>query len=130
MASETLERGRKVRTEMMGSAYVEASLEGEPFDLALQEVMTEFAYGMIWTRPGLSRRDRSMITIAMLCALNRPQQLTGHIEAAIRNGLDIDEVKEIFLHAMVYCGAPAAVSAFKLAEQVLGRQSTPGTAAE
>lgn len=117
--------GLNIRKEVMGRSHVEKVLEGaSEFTRPLQELITKYAWGEVWSRSGLDRRTRSMLNLAMLTALNRPQELAGHIKGAIRNGVSEDEIKEVLLQGMIYCGAPAAQEAFRVAEEVL-RESDP-----
>ncbi len=112
--------GMKVRREVLGDAYVDKAEQGRtPLTDEFQDLITRYAWGEIWTRPGLDRRTRSCITVAMLVALNRNEELALHIRAALRNGVTEDELKEILLQTTVYCGVPAANSAFAVAATVL-----------
>lgn len=113
------ERGLKTRREVLGSDYVDASLKrADDFDMAMQRLATEFCWDGIWNRPGLDRRTRSMLNLAMIAALNRPHELKLHVRAAITNGLTKDEIREIFLQASIYCGVPAGIDAFRTAKEV------------
>lgn len=114
------ERGMKVRREVLGDAHVDAATEGTtPFTADLQDLITRYAWGEIWARPGLDRKTRSCITLTALVALGRDHELAMHVRAALRNGLTADEIKEVLLQSAVYCGVPAANSAFAIAQQVL-----------
>lgn len=111
------DRGLKVRKEVLGAAYVDAALENATsFTEDFQSFITECAWGSVWGRPGLDRKTRSMVTIAMLAALGQHEELTLHVRATARTGVSRDEVKEILLQAAVYAGVPAANSAFRCAE--------------
>ncbi|HXB04270.1 MAG TPA: 4-carboxymuconolactone decarboxylase [Candidatus Angelobacter sp.] len=111
--------GMKVRREVLGDAYVDQAEAGRtPLTEEFQDLITRYAWGEIWTRPGLERHTRSCITVAMLVALNRNEELALHIRAALRNGVTEDELKEILLQTAIYCGVPAANSAFGVAAQV------------
>lgn len=113
------ERGLKTRREVLGAEYVDASLQrADEFDSAMQRLTTEFCWDGIWNRPGLDRRTRSMLNLAMIAALNRPHELKLHVRGAITNGLTKDEIREIFLQAAVYCGVPAGIDAFRTAKEV------------
>jgi 4-carboxymuconolactone decarboxylase len=114
------ERGMKVRREVLGDAHVDRALEraGEQTH-EFQEFVTRYAWGEIWTRPGLDRRTRSCIALTALVALGRLDELELHIHAARRNGLTHDEIKEVLLQCAVYCGVPAANSAFAVFQRVL-----------
>jgi len=119
MPSQLHERGLAMRKKVLGAAHVERTLASvDPYTEPLQEVVNEFVWGAVWARPGLEPRIRSMLTISMLTALNRPPELKTHIRAALGNGVTREEVSEILLHAMVYCGAPAAVDAFRCMREV------------
>ena len=118
--SELFQKGLKVRREVLGKDYVDASLaKADDFLMAFQNITTEMCWGYAWTRPGLDRRTRSMLNLAMLTALNKPAELKLHVKGALTNGLTVDEIKEILLHATVYCGIPAGLEAFKAAHEVL-----------
>jgi 3-oxoadipate enol-lactonase/4-carboxymuconolactone decarboxylase len=113
-------RGLSVRRAVLGDEHVERALRSRtPFDREFQDLLTRYAWGEIWTRPGLPRRTRSLITLAAMVALNRSEELRLHLRAALRNGVTRDEIKEVLLQMAVYCGLPAANSAFHLASEVL-----------
>jgi 3-oxoadipate enol-lactonase/4-carboxymuconolactone decarboxylase len=110
----------KVRREVLGGAHVDAAIEQTTeFTADFQELITRYAWGEIWSRPGLDRKTRSAITLTALIALNHHEELGMHVRAALRNGLSRDEIKEVLLHAAIYCGVPAANRAFAIAGQVL-----------
>ena len=110
----------RVRREVLGDEHVDRAVAGTTdFTRDFQDLITRYAWGEIWTRPGLDRKTRSCITIAALMALGRDHELEMHIRAALRNGLAPDEIKEVLLHSAVYCGVPAANSAFAIAQRVL-----------
>lgn len=114
------ESGLKVRRAVLGDAHVDRSLANlTPFNAPFQDLITRYAWGEIWDRPGLSRHTRSLLTLAMLVALNRGDELRMHIRAALRNGVTAEEIQEVFLQCAIYCGVPAANEAFHLAEDVL-----------
>jgi 4-carboxymuconolactone decarboxylase len=116
---ELFDRGLKVRREVLGEQYVDAALgNADAFDMPLQEMVTEYGWGGVWSRPGLDRRTRSLLTLAMLTMLNRPHELRAHLRGAINNGATKSEVAEVFLHAGVYCGMPAAIDGFRVAKEV------------
>ncbi len=121
MTDDAYERGMEVRREVLGEAHVDRSLEraGE-HTREFQELITKYAWGEIWTRPGLDRRTRSCITMTALVALGRFDELELHIRGAQRNGLADDEIKEVLLQTAIYCGVPAANSAFHVFQRVLG----------
>lgn len=113
------EQGMAVRRAVLGDAHVDKSLaSANDFNREFLELITRYAWGEIWTRPGLPRRIRSLIVIATMVALNRTEELRMHIRAAFNNGVTRDEVKEVLLQAAIYCGVPAANSAFHVAEAV------------
>jgi 4-carboxymuconolactone decarboxylase len=119
MASELFERGLKNRKEVLGAAHVERSLAGaDDFTRPYQELVTEYCWGAVWGRPGLDRKTRSLLNLAMLTALNREDEFKLHVRAAFRNGVTREEICEVLLQAMIYCGVPAANSAFKQAREV------------
>jgi 3-oxoadipate enol-lactonase/4-carboxymuconolactone decarboxylase len=112
-------RGLAVRRAVLGEAYVERTLRGRSsFNREFQDLLTRYAWGEIWTRPGLPRRTRSLITLAAMVALDRGEELGLHLRAALRNGVSREEIKEVLLQMAVYCGLPAANSAFFLAAEV------------
>ena len=113
------ERGLKVRREVLGEAYVNQAIEGaDEFSRPLQEYLTAHAWAASWARPGLEHKTRSMLNLAMLTALNRGHELKIHIGGALNNGVTKEEIREIFIHAAVYCGAPAAMESFRIAREV------------
>ena len=115
------EEGMKIRRSVLGEEHVAHARANEnDFNSAFQNLITRYAWGEIWTRPGLDRKTRSLVTIGMLVALNRPEELRLHLRAAKNNGVTADEIKEVLLHSAIYCGVPAANSAFHLAEEILG----------
>jgi 4-carboxymuconolactone decarboxylase len=112
--------GMKTRREVLGDAHVDkAEATKTPFNEEFQDLITRYAWGEIWTRPGLARHTRSLITIAMMVALNRTEELRLHLRAAANNGVTREEIKEVLLQCAVYCGVPAANSAFHMAAEVL-----------
>jgi 4-carboxymuconolactone decarboxylase len=116
---ERYKEGMTVRRAVLGDAHVDRTLQNaNEFTQEFQDFITRYAWGEIWTRPGLPRHSRSLITIAMLVALNRADELRMHIRAAFRNGVTRDEIKEVLLQSAIYCGVPAANSAFHAAEAV------------
>ena len=118
--NEADDRGMQVRREVLGDEHVDRALERATEHTAeFQDFITRYAWGEIWTRPGLDRRTRSCITLAALVALGRFEELELHIRAARRNGVTPEEIKEVLLHCAVYCGVPAANSAFAVFQRVL-----------
>jgi 4-carboxymuconolactone decarboxylase len=109
-----------VRRAVLGADYVDGSLaKANDFTMAFQHITTEWCWGYAWTRDGLSRKTRSMLNLAMLTALNRSAEIKLHVKGALANGVTVEEIKEVLLHATVYCGIPAGLDAFKAANQVL-----------
>lgn len=118
--SKLFEQGVKIRREVLGPEYVDRSLDqANGFMMAFQNITTEMCWGYAWARPGLPRKTRSMLNLAMLTALNRSAEIKLHVKGALNNGLSVEEIKEVLLHATVYCGIPAGLDAFKAANQVL-----------
>lgn len=115
--------GMKVRREVLGDEHVDRASAGAT-DLTrdFQELITTYAWGEIWTRPGLDRRSRSMITLTALIARGHHEELAMHLRAALRNGLTVDEIKEVLLQSAIYCGVPDANTAFRVAQQVLAEE--------
>jgi len=127
MSKEQFEIGLATRREVLGNEYVDRALaSADEFSRPLQELVTEFAWGTVWQRPGLPRRDRSLMTVVMLVALNRPHELRLHLRGALNNGLSREEIREALLHAAVYCGMPAAVDAFRAAREVFAELDAAG----
>jgi 3-oxoadipate enol-lactonase/4-carboxymuconolactone decarboxylase len=119
MTDDRYERGMGVRREVLGDAHVDAALAGgSPLTADFQELITRYAWGEVWARPGLDRRTRSCITLTALVAGGHDHELALHLRAARRNGLSWDEIKEVLLQAAIYCGVPAANSAFAVAQRV------------
>ena len=117
--SDMFKKGLEVRREVLGADYVDASLaRADDFNAAFQQMTTEIAWGMAWTRPGLDRKTRSIINLGMLSALNRGSELRLHLRAALTNGVTRDEIKEVLVQVGAYCGIPAALEAFKIATEV------------
>jgi 4-carboxymuconolactone decarboxylase len=120
-------RGLKNRKEVLGEAHVERSFAtADDFSRPYQDLITEYCWGAVWDRPGLSRKTRSLLNIAMLTALNREDEFKLHVRAAFRNGVTRDEIREVLLHTAIYCGMPAANSAFKQAREVFAAMDKEG----
>ncbi len=118
--NDQYEQGMKVRREVLGDEHVDRATERTtPFTADFQDLITRYAWGEIWARPGLDRRTRSCITLAILVALGREEELAMHVRAALRLGLSPEEIKEVLLHSAIYCGVPAANGAFAVAQRVL-----------
>jgi 4-carboxymuconolactone decarboxylase len=120
MTGDEKERAMKVRREVLGDAHVDRAIERTTdFTADFQDLITRYAWGEIWSRPGLDRRMRSAITLTALVALGRDEELAMHVRAALRIGLTRDEIKEVLLHSTIYCGVPAGNAAFAIAQRVL-----------
>jgi 4-carboxymuconolactone decarboxylase len=118
--TKKFEDGLAVRRAVLGSAYVDKSIAtADELNRDLQQLVTEYCWGEVWTRPGLDRKTRSIANLAMLTALNRPHELKLHIRGAINNGVTREQIKEVFLQAAIYCGVPAAIDSFRTAREVL-----------
>ena len=116
---ERFETGMKIRREVLGDAHVDAAIaKRNAFSEEFQDLITRYAWGEIWARPGLPRQTRSLITVAMLVALNREEELRLHLRAALRNGATQEEIRETLLQSAIYCGVPAANSAFRIAQEI------------
>lgn len=121
------QQGMAVRRAVLGDAHVDRTLENlSPLNEEFQNFITRYAWGETWTRPGLDRHTRSMITIAMLIALNREAELKMHLRAARNNGVTRDQLKELIMHSALYCGLPAANATLHLAQQVFNEQDRAG----
>ncbi|MDY7577699.1 4-carboxymuconolactone decarboxylase [Herbaspirillum sp. RTI4] len=119
MNQELFDIGLQTRREVLGAEYVDASIKNaDDFNLPMQELVTQYCWGDIWNRPGLDRRTRSFLNLAMLTALNRPHEVKLHVRGAINNGLSKEDIQEVFLQAAIYCGVPAAIDSFKIAKEV------------
>ncbi len=119
MNQELFDKGLKTRREVLGAEYVDVSIKNaDDFNMEMQEHVTQYCWGDVWNRPGLERRTRSFLNLAMITALNRPHELKLHVRGAINNGLTKAEIKEVFLQAAIYCGVPAAIDSFRVAREV------------
>jgi 4-carboxymuconolactone decarboxylase len=118
MDRESFEKGLKTRREVLGADYVDESIKNaDSFNLPIQELVTQYCWDGIWNRPGLDRRTRSMLNLAMITALNRPHELKLHVRGAINNGLSKEDIQEVFLQTAIYCGVPAAIDSFRSAKE-------------
>ena len=118
--SERFDAGLKLRRDVLGADYVDGSMgRASDFMQTFQEITTEWCWGYAWTRPGLSRKERSMINLAMLTALNRPKELALHVRGALTNGVSVEQIREVLVQATIYCGVPAGLDAFKVADEIL-----------
>lgn len=119
MDADTYQRGQRIRTEVLGEAYVKAAAAGAgEFARPLQDLVTEYCWGAVWGRDGLSRQMRSMLNLSMLAVLNRPHELRTHIKGALNNGVPRSDIAEVFLQVAVYAGVPAAVDGFRIVREV------------
>jgi 4-carboxymuconolactone decarboxylase len=120
MADERFEAGIEMRRKVLGAAHVDRSMaSANEFARPIQELVTEYCWGEVWTRPGLSPRDRSLLNLGMLTALNRGDELKLHVRGALNNGCTVEEIQEAFVQAAIYCGVPAAIGAFRVAQGVI-----------
>lgn len=120
MESELYTRGLDMRRSVLGAEYVDQSVgSADEFLMTFQRLITEWAWGYVWSRPGIDARTRSMITLAMLTALGRPQELGIYVRGALDSGVSVEEIQEVLLHATVYCGTPAGRQAFLAAHEAL-----------
>ena len=118
MSNEKFEKGLALRKQVLGAEYVEKSMaSADSFSMPMQELSTEYCWGHVWTRPGLQLRERSLINIAMISALNRPHELKLHVKAALNNGLTRDQIREVILQVAVYCGVPAGIDSTRIARE-------------
>ena len=119
MDKETFDKGLDIRRAVLGSEYVDKSIAAaDDFTRPLQEIVTQYCWGEVWGRPGLDRKTRSFLNLAMLSALNRPHEVKLHVRGALNNGVTKDEIREVFLQVAIYCGVPAAMDSFRIAKEV------------
>jgi 4-carboxymuconolactone decarboxylase len=110
--------GMKIRREVLGAEYVDRNMKAaDEFSMAMQDLTTRYCWGDIWARPGLDRKTRSMLNLAMIAALNRPHELKAHVKGALTNGVTKDEIKEVLLQVAIYAGIPAGMDSFRLARE-------------
>lgn len=122
--SDLFRRGLSVRENVLGSEYVQNSINNATeFNAPMQQLVTEYCWGEIWTRPGLELKTRSLLNLAMITALNRPHELKLHVRGALNNGCTEAEIREVFLQAAIYCGVPAAIDSFRVAGEVLAEEA-------
>jgi 4-carboxymuconolactone decarboxylase len=123
MDQKTFERGRAIRSSVLGKEYVDNAFQtADDFNRPLQELVTEYCWGAIWGREELPKKTRSMLNLAMISALNRPHELKSHIKGALVNGVSMVEIREVLLQVAIYCGVPAAVDSFRIAREVFAEQ--------
>ncbi|MCU0591979.1 MAG: 4-carboxymuconolactone decarboxylase [Desulfobacterales bacterium] len=119
MTNELYETGLRIRREVLGAEYVDKSISmSDDFNRPLQELVTQYCWGAVWSRPGLTRKTRSLINLAMLTALNRPHEVKLHLKGALNNGCSREEIMEVLLQTAIYCGVPAAIDSFRVAREV------------
>jgi 4-carboxymuconolactone decarboxylase len=127
MNQELYQRGLEIRRAVLGKEYVDKSISAaDDFSRPMQELATEYCWGRVWSRPGLARRDRSIINLAMISALNRPHELKLHVKAALTNGLSRSEISEIFLQIAIYCGLPAGIDSVRIAREAFAEVDAVG----
>ena len=120
---ERYEAGMRVRRAVLGDAHVDGTLKNRnEFNEAFQDLITRYAWGEVWTRPGLPKETRSMLTLAMMVALNREEEFRMHLRAALNNGVTREQIREVLLQTAIYCGVPAANTAFHIAEEMFAGQ--------
>ncbi len=118
MTSERFEKGLQIRREVLGAEHVDASIsQADDFSRPLQELVTEYCWGNVWSRPGLDRKTRSLINVAMLTALNRPHEVKLHLRGALNNGCSKNDIMEVLLQTAIYCGVPAAMDSLRVAKE-------------
>jgi len=116
---ETFEKGLNIRKSVLGAEFVEkAFAAADDFNRPLQDIVTQYCWGEIWGRPGLDKKTRSLLNLAMLSALNRPHEVKMHVKGALTNGVTKEEIREVFLQVAIYCGVPAGVDSFRIAKEV------------
>ena len=124
--NERFEQGLRIRKAVLGADYVDRSVRDvKPFMVPMQKLVTEYCWGEVWSRPGLEPKVRSMLNLAMLTALNRPNELRLHLRGALNNGVTPAEIQEVLLQSVIYCGVPAGLDAFKAAQEVLDERAAP-----
>jgi len=129
VSSSKFEKGLALRKQVLGTDYVEKSIAGaDDFNRPMQQLSTEYCWGTIWTRAGLSLRDRSLLNLGIISALNRPHELKLHIRGALTNGLSREEIQEVLLQVAVYCGIPAGMASFQLAREVFAEVDSDASA--
>jgi len=125
MNRDAFENGLKTRRAVLGAEYVDASIaSADDFNMPMQELVTEYCWNEIWNRPGLDRKTRSLLNLAMLTALNRPHELKLHVRGALNNGVTPAEIREVFLQTAIYCGVPAAIDSVRNAKEVFKETGT------
>jgi 4-carboxymuconolactone decarboxylase len=127
MAKVDYDKGLEIRRAVLGSEYVDGSINNaDEFSKPMQDLVTESAWGMVWSRPGLERKTRSLLNLALLTALNRQHELKTHLRGALRNGVTKEEIREVFLHCSAYCGWPATLDGFRTAKEFFAEEAKKG----
>jgi 4-carboxymuconolactone decarboxylase len=122
MDKATFDTGREIRSAVLGKEFVDAAFKAaDDFSMPMQELVTEYCWGAVWGRPGLDKKTRSLLNLAMISALNRPHELRLHIAGALKNGVTRDEIREVFMQVAIYCGVPAGVDSFRQAKDVFAQ---------
>jgi 4-carboxymuconolactone decarboxylase len=125
MTTETYDKGLEIRRAVLGAEYVDKAINSaDDFNRPMQELVTEYCWGSVWGRPGLPRRTRSLLNLAMLSALNRPHELKLHLRGALTNGVTQNEIREVFLQVAIYCGVPSAIDAYRTAREVFAENAS------
>ena len=125
MTTETYDKGLEIRRAVLGAEYVDNAINSaDDFNQPMQELVTEYCWGAVWGRPGLPRRTRSLLNLAMLSALNRPHELKLHLRGALTNGVTQNEIREVFLQVAIYCGVPSAIDAYRTAREVFAENAS------
>ena len=126
MSNELFQQGLAIRKAVLGNEYVEKSLaSADDFSRPMQELATEYCWGRVWSRPGLERRDRSLINLGVISALNRPHELKLHVKGALANGVTREEICEVFLQVAIYCGVPAGIDSVRIAREAFAEIDAP-----
>lgn len=130
MGQDRFDKGMALRKQVLGADYVEKSMaNADDFSRPMQELSTEYCWGYVWTRPGLQLRERSLINLSMISALNRPHELKLHVKAALNNGLSREEIREVLLQVAVYCGVPAGIDSTRIAREAFAEVDAAAAAA-
>ena len=123
MDQKTFELGKEIRSSVLGKEFVEKAIStADAFNKPMQELVTEYCWGAVWGRPELPKKTRSLLNLAMISALNRPHELRMHIKGALKNGVTVTEIREVFLQVAIYCGVPAGVDSFRAAREVFAEE--------
>lgn len=131
MGKDRFEKGLALRKQVLGAEYVEKSMaSADDFSRPMQELSTEYCWGYVWTRPGLELRERSLVNLAMISALNRPHELKLHVKAALTNGLTREQIREVLLQVAVYCGVPAGIDSTRIAREAFAEVDAAAAAAK